>query len=84
MVPGLEQPGPTADRRNPGSKFKNRVFLGMALGHDPLLWNVLVADLSNDPLRANPRLACVSTAPVADHFRRSLPCRFLRAAVQID
>ena len=84
MVSRLDQSGAAAYGCRASRQSKKSVARGLALGHDLLLWNVLVAYVPDDPLRAISPLARVSTALIANYFRGTLPCCFLRAAVQID
>jgi len=67
VVVGLDRFGPAAVCVGGGFQNSFRICARTAVGNDLLLWNVLVTNLSDDPLRQSFRLARVSAALATSH-----------------
>src|SRR5207253_4379299 len=57
------------------------VRAGFVMGSDLLLWNVLVADVSDDPLCSRSGVGGLSALFASGSFSRSIPGGFLSAVV---
>ena len=71
MVSRLDRSCPPLDSRRAHRKFQKGFRRRLDLGNDLLLWDVLVASLSDDSLRADSRVDRLSAAVAADSFRRA-------------
>ena len=84
MVSRLGQSGSVIDSRRPHREFQKSFRRRLALGNDLLLWDVLVASLSDDSLRAIPGVDRLPTSSIADRFRSALSRARLRLGVATD
>lgn len=84
MVSRLGQSGSVIDSRRAHREFQQVIRCRLALGNDLFLWDLLVAGLSDDSLRAIPRVDRLPTSNFADRFRSALSCARLRPGVATD
>ena len=80
VISGVGGIGSAVRGRCPGTYGSSSLLIGLALRHDLLLWNLLVADLSDYSLRAHYCVAGLSDAAHADHSGCAVPCGFLQPA----
>ena len=81
LVAGLDQSCSFIDSRRAFRECQKGFRRRLALGHDLFLWDLLVANLSDDPLRTDARLDRLFAVADSDSFCSALPspvlCRCL-------
>src|SRR5258706_3081329 len=80
----MDRSGSLPPDHRPTLKSGTRTCFGLVVGRDLLLWNMLVAYLSNDSLRAYFCLAGISASIIANCIGRLVPCAVQFVAVSID